>query len=317
MKWMEIAVRVRREDIDAASDVFDGIKTGGVVIEDPALIYAVISQGNAETLAMDAPADPFAPPVVKGYLPVDGNLSGRLAELYDGLGRIDPAYREQVVLAEKDDSSWLDRWRQFYRPERVGRRLLVKPVWEPVEPAEGLLVIELDPGMAFGCGTHPTTRMCMTLIEDVVGGGETVLDVGTGSGILSIAAAKMGAAAVVAVDSDGVAVRVARENVAVNGLTGVVDVREGNLLDGVDTPADVIVANIVADVIMEMLPRAVSLLKEGGKFIASGVIAGRRGEVAGAVEKSGLNILKTLAEGEWAAFLAEKPAAKNLLRHSI
>ncbi|MFZ5631217.1 MAG: 50S ribosomal protein L11 methyltransferase [Bacillota bacterium] len=304
---MEITVSVRREDIDAVSDIFDGIKTGGVVIEDPALIYDVVSRGSSETLSIDIPADPAALPLVRGYLPVDENLPGRLEELYRGLSRIDPVYRELVTAIEKDDSSWLDRWRQFYHPERVGRRLLVKPTWESAEQAEGLLVIEMDPGMAFGCGTHPTTRMCMCLLEDVAGGGETVLDVGTGSGILSITAAKLGAAAVVAVDSDGVAVRVARENVAANGLTGIVSVREGNLLDGVDAPADVIVANIVADVIMELLPRAVSLLKAGGKFIASGIISGRRDEVAEAITESGLKISQILCEGEWTAFMAIKP----------
>lgn len=306
LKWLEIAVRVKREDVDAVSGIFDRIETGGVVIEDPALIYDVIIKGNSETVAIDTPADPEALPVVKGYLPVDERLSGRLEEFHEGLSRIDPVYPGQVTFRETEDSNWLGRWREFYGPVRVGRRLLVKPVWVTGEPEEGLLVIRLDPGMAFGCGTHPTTTMCMTLLEDVITGGETVLDVGTGSGILAITAARLGAAAVVAVDSDPVAVRVARENVASNGVEDIVAVREGDLLNGVEAAADVVVANIVADVIIRLLPTAVHLLKKGGRFIASGVIAHRREEVAGALDASGLRTVKTLSEGEWVSFLAEK-----------
>lgn len=220
---------------------------------------------------------------------------------------VDWGYPEQVLLGEIEDDSWLDRWREFYRPFRVGRKILIKPTWADVDVEEGLLLIQLDPGMAFGCGTHPTTSMCMALLEEIIRGGETVLDVGTGSGILAITAAKLGASRVLAVDSDPVAVRVARENLVVNGVENYVTVWEGNLLDGVDQPSDVIVANIVADVIMQLLPQAVTLLKKGGRFIASGVIDHRREEVLAVLAASGLVIIKTLNSGEWVSFLAEKP----------
>lgn len=298
---------VSREDIEAVSDIFDGIGTGGVVIEDPALIYDIVAKGSIETVALNPPADPGSPPAVKGYLPADHGFYGKLEQLRGALAAVDPGYPGRVSLTEIEENSWLDKWREFYHPVRVGRRLLVKPSWVPADPEEGLLVIEMDPGMAFGCGTHPTTAMCMALLEEVIRGGETVLDVGAGSGILSLTAARLGAAAVVAVDSDPTAVRVARENIEANRLGGLVRVREGNLLEGVETPADVIVANIVADVIIRLLPAAVSLLRAGGKFIASGVISGRSEEVAGSIKASGLVVIKTSSEGEWAAFLAEKP----------
>lgn len=309
MKWLEISVPVNRDDQEAVSEVFDGVGTGGVVIEDPALIYHAAAAGNSETVALEFPADPFSPPVVRGYLPVDERLPGKMRQFRRRLGRIGREYPGRVAVKEIEESSWLDRWREYYRPVRVGRRLLVKPSWEAPEPEEGLLVIEMDPGLAFGCGTHPTTAMCMTLLEEAVGGGETVLDVGTGSGILAVAAARLGAAGVLAVDSDPVAVRVARENVEINGLAGVVEVREGDLLAGVGSPADVIVANIVADVIIRLLPAATGLLKAGGRLIASGVISGRRQEVAGALAAAGLETMKALSEGEWAAFLAVKPGS--------
>lgn len=306
MKWLEIAVSVKRQDIDAVSAAFDGIETGGVVIEDPALIYDVAVKGNSETIALDIPADPGSPPVIKGYLPVDHRLSSKLAELYEGLGAVDREYPGQVILAEMEDCNWMEKWREFYQPVRVGRRLLVKPSWAPVDRVEGLLVIEMDPGMAFGCGTHPTTTMCMCMLEDLIEGGETVIDVGTGSGILAITAAKLGAAGVLAVDSDPTAIKVAGDNVAASGLEERIRVREGHLLDGIDTPAGVIVANIVADAIIKLAPQASSLLTRGGKFLASGIIAGRSDQVAGAIEEHGLEIVKTSSEGEWTAFLAQK-----------
>lgn len=306
MKWMEIAVRVSREDVDAVCGIFDLIGTGGVVIEDPALIYETAIRGDSETVAMDVPSDPDENPLVKGYLPADAILGERLSDLRGALGKISGEYPGIIGLSEVEDENWTERWKEFYQPVRVGRSLMVRPAWDKAEDPGGLLVVGMDPGMAFGCGTHPTTTMCMRLLEDVVSGGEIVLDVGTGSGILAIAAARLGAARVLAVDSDGVAVRSAMGNVDLNGLDDVIDVREGNLLDGIETQADIIVANIVADVILRLLPAACCLLKPGGKFIASGIISHRREEVARALEEAGLAIRIALDEGEWTAFMAEK-----------
>ncbi len=309
MKWLEIAVRVRPGDVDAAGGLFDLIGTGGVVIEDPALIYEVIAGGNRETVAMDLPGSIGELPVVKGYLPVDERLAGRLEEFRAALGGIDPEYPPLVSLEELEDGSWLARWRELYRPVKIGRKFVVRPAWGKDDVEEGLLEIRLDPGLAFGCGTHPTTAMCMVLLEEVIRGGERVLDVGTGSGILAIAAARLGAAMVLAVDSDPLAVRVAWENVAANGVEDIVSVREGDLLDGVEVAADVVVVNIVADAIIKVAPQAMDRLGRGGLLIVSGVISHRRDEVAAALRKCGLTMVKTLEEGEWAGFLCCRPAA--------
>jgi len=305
LRWMEITVCVSREDMDTVSVILDCIGSGGVIIEDPALIYDVVSQGNNETIAMEVNVNPEDPPLIKGYLPVDEKIHERLGELREALFNINPSYPAGLGLVEVEDHNWLERWREFYHPVRVGRSLLVRPTWESAGETEGMLVIEMDPGMAFGCGTHPTTTMCMTLLEDAVRGGEAVLDVGTGSGILAIAAARLGASRVLAMDLDGVAVRTARENVSQNGLEDRIDVREGNLLNDVDMQADIIVANIVADIILMLLPRACFLLKPGGRFITSGIISHRREEMERAITESGLCIIKTLHEGEWTAYLAE------------
>lgn len=307
MKWMEISVTVNREDMDAVSDIFGGLGTGGVVIEDPALIYDVVREGSEETLAMDiSRLDPEALPCIKGYLPADAGFGSILSGLLDALGGINRSYPPEVTLREVEDEDWMNRWRDYYHPFRVGKRLMVKPTWEQPDAGEGLLVIKMDPGMAFGCGTHSSTSMCMRLLEDTVRGGENVIDVGAGSGILAITAVKLGAAGALAVDTDAGAVRTARENVSLNGLEGSITVKEGNLLENIDTRADIIVANIVADVIIKLLVAAAGLLKEGGRFIASGIISGRQEEVAIAIEKTGMHIIDTLREGEWVAFLAGK-----------
>jgi ribosomal protein L11 methyltransferase len=306
MKWMEISLAVSREDLDAVSGLFDDAGTGGVVIEDPALIYAVAKEGSRETVALDiSRVDPAAPPRIKGFLPADDRFERVYAGLLEALGKIDRSYPRRAALREVADEDWMHRWRDYYHPFRVGKRLLVKPTWEPAGTGEDLLVIEMDPGMAFGCGTHASTSMCMRLLEDTVRGGESVIDVGTGSGILAITAAKLGASRVLAVDADPGAVRTARENVCLNGLEGIITLREGNLLEGVEAGADIIAANIVADVIIALLPAACSLLEEGGRLITSGIISGRHDEVAAAMAKNGLHIVNTLREGEWVAFLAE------------
>jgi ribosomal protein L11 methyltransferase len=154
--------------------------------------------------------------------------------------------------------------------------------------------------------------MCVELLEQIIAGGEKVIDVGTGSGILSIGAALLGASSIIAVDFDPVAVRVARENVQANGLEKIIDVREGNLTSGIFTKSDIIVANIIADVINSLLPSVPSLLKDGGRFIASGIISGRREEVAHNLENSGLKIIKSVNNGEWTAFLSEKPTDQTI-----
>lgn len=307
MMWVEIGVQVEREDMEAVIAIYDLIGTGGVEIEDPALIYSIISNGNEETVAINTPVDKDAPPVIKGYLPLNKRLAGKLKKFHNHLATVAPSCLKRVMLREVDDNDWKDRWKKFYHPVKVGRRLLVKPAWENAGgAAEDRVVIEMDPGMAFGCGTHTTTVLGMCLLEDIISGGETVIDVGTGSGILAVTAAKLGAAAVVAVDSDPVAVRAARENAACNGMKDIINVRGGNLLDGIEIKADIIVANIIADVIIRLLPAAATHLPAGGKFIASGIIAGRKDEVAAAIVKSGLIIRENVNQGEWSAFLAKK-----------
>jgi len=213
-----------------------------------------------------------------------------------------------------DDSVWLNAWKEAYKPFPVGKHLLVRPSWEDEYDAQGRRVLSLDPGMAFGTGSHPTTRMCLEYIDELVKEGDSVVDLGCGSGILSIAALILGAKDAIAVDIDPIAETIAYENAALNGigkdrytvLTGDV-LTDSALREKIEAKRyPIVTANIVASVIIALAPYAAKLLEEGGKFITSGIIDTREDEVAAALTAAGLNILEIRRGGDWRAILAEK-----------
>ena len=206
------------------------------------------------------------------------------------------------------EQDWAENWKKYYKPFRAGERLVIKPSWEAYEPKEGDLVLELDPGMAFGTGTHETTFMCVSSVEKYVTPGCRAIDVGCGSGILGLAAAKLGAADVLAIDLDELAVKVAAENTEKNGLSNVVRVAHSDLLEKREEKADVIVANIIADVICYLCGPVKKHLLEGGTFICSGIIREREEDVQRALAAAGYTVCNRLAKGEWVC-LAAKLAA--------
>ena len=182
----------------------------------------------------------------------------------------------------------------------------MKPTWEDFCPAPGDRIIEIDPGMAFGSGTHETTGMCISMLQREIHGGEQVIDVGTGSGILAIAAGLLGAGHVLAIEIDPDAVRVAEENVRNNGLSHVVDVQQGNLLDHVEQVCDICVANIISDVIISFARPLMKHIVPGGLFICSGIVKERSDEVRSALEEAGYEVLNTEYRGEWTAFISRR-----------
>ena len=199
------------------------------------------------------------------------------------------------------EQDWSECWKQYYKPFRAGKRLVIKPRWEGWDAKPGDLIIELDPGMAFGTGTHETTAMCVEMIEKHYRGG-SVLDVGTGSGILAIAAARLGAKDVLGVDIDPMAVRVARENVEKNGLSGVIDIREGDLVAGLDdVTCDFAVANILADVIALLAAPLRRHLKPGAIFVCSGILKEREDDVRLVLADNGYALFDRLQKGDWVA----------------
>ncbi len=261
-------------------------------------------------------------PCVKAYIDDNDEANAAIASLRASLAELKTMQLGfdigslNTVVQTVDDSVWLNAWKEAYKPFTVGKRLLVRPSWEDDFDADGRSVLSLDPGMAFGTGSHPTTRMCLEYIDDFVKEGDSVVDLGCGSGILSIAALILGAKDAIAVDIDPIAETIAYENAALNGigkdrytvLTG--DVLTDNALRSkIESKRyPIVTANIVASVIIALAPYAVKLLEDGGKFITSGIIDSREDEVAAALTAAGLRIIEIRRGGDWRAILAEKRA---------
>jgi ribosomal protein L11 methyltransferase len=207
----------------------------------------------------------------------------------------------RAARTETDDQDWLHKWEEYFVTARVSRSIVVKPVWHAYEASEGERVIEIDPGMAFGTGTHATTAMCVRLLEKYVKPGCSVLDVGCGSGILSVAAAKLGASDVMAVDLDPLAVESTERNVALNGCADAVAVREGDLTKGLDYRADVVAANLMADLVILLSKDVARHCAPEAVFISSGILDEKEKEVSSAVEEAGFDILEVLHEDGWCA----------------
>lgn len=310
MDWSEITVKADKDATDAVSGVLTQHGAGGVCIEDPDLVNQMIKDNVWDAYAFTEEFLTRNFVVVKAYLPCDRYLDERVRNLRESLDNLDavimPGCIKEVSLAQVREEDWANSWKAYYKPVQVSERIVIKPTWEDYQPSAGELVVELDPGMAFGTGTHPTTVMCIRLLEKIIKGGEIVFDIGTGSGILSIVAAKLGAKAVKAVDLDETAVQAAAANVTVNRVEDVVEVISGNLLDRVSGQADIVVANIVADVIIKVTPDAVRTVREGGSFIASGIINTRQDDVLAALEANGLRVIELCEEGDWVSLIATR-----------
>lgn len=215
----------------------------------------------------------------------------------------------ELLFRNADDEEWKDNWKEYFKPARVTDRIVVKPSWESYEKQLDDLVIEIDPGMAFGTGTHPTTSLCMRLLEKYIESpDDVVLDVGCGSGILSIASALLGVKRTVGVEIDPVAVQVSKENVALNGLQQSIEIMEGDLTKGLELKADIVVANLMADLVMLLSEDVAKHLRGKAIYISSGILIEKKETVAAAVEACGFTILEILEEGEWCAIAAKKNA---------
>ncbi|MDL2234168.1 50S ribosomal protein L11 methyltransferase [Ruminococcaceae bacterium OttesenSCG-928-L11] len=211
--------------------------------------------------------------------------------------------RLECQLTGVQEEDWAFAWKKYYKPVKTGERLVICPSWEEYMAGENEVVMRLDPGMAFGTGTHDSTRLCLGALEDVVTGGEAVLDIGCGSGILSIGALLLGAGSAVGVDIDQVAVRVAGENAELNGLADKTQFHCGDLAEKVTGQYDIVCANIVADIIMRFAPDVPRYLKKGGHFLTSGIIDARADEVLEAVKAQGFTLKSRRDSGGWVALL--------------
>lgn len=309
MQWIEVNVQVTHEAVEVVADILTAAGTSGVAIEDPQLINNLRNSGTWELC--DIPEQENTEIVtVSAYYADDEKLQDRLKQIESELAAVEErigSFRFGNIrfrsLSEKD---WANEWKQYFHVTHVGESLVIKPSWEEYTPKEGEHVIKIDPGMAFGTGTHHTTNMCMARLEKVLPANAEVFDVGTGSGILAIAAALLGAKSVKAVDIDAVAVRVARENIADNGLEDKIEVKEGDLLRGTEGQADVIIANIIADIIIMLLKDIPGKLQDDGIFLASGIISDRRADVEAAAAEVGMKVDHVDEKGGWVVMQMSK-----------
>ena len=305
MNWREVAVTVSSEGEEAVADLFYQLGCPGVSVEDPELLRSYIESGEWDYHSFGEVVLTGSS-VVKGYFPEDDELADKLMRLDQGIRELlerSPNWVVQAKGISLKEEDWETAWKAYFKPIRIGRHFLIKPTWEPVDLIEGDVVLELDPGMAFGTGTHPTTTLCLRALEDVVKPGHRVFDLGTGSGILAIAAAKLGAN-VDAVDLDSVAIRVAQENVDLNRINDRVRVVRGDLGTVLSGQADVVIANIIADVILILLPDLKRILRADGEFLASGIIENRADDVEIGLKEAGFEIVERIEDSGWILFRA-------------
>jgi ribosomal protein L11 methyltransferase len=312
VKWSELSIHTKNEAVEAISNILHEAGASGVVIEDSAEFAKPREDQFGEIYALNEEDFPKDGVIVKAYLSESSFLNETVEEIkaaITNLTNFNIDIGENVVsIVEVNEEDWATAWKQYYHPVKISERFTIVPTWEQYTPVStDELIIELDPGMAFGTGTHPTTVMCLQGLEKVIKEGDTVVDIGTGSGVLSIGAALLGAKNVHALDLDEVAVRSAQENVALNKVEDKVAVFHGNLLDTVKEPADVVVANILAEIIMSFTDDAFTIVKPGGLYVTSGIIGAKRDDVKVALEASGFIIEEVLLMEDWVAIIARRP----------
>lgn len=307
MKWIEIRIKTTEEAYDAISDMLTSIGAGGVVIEDPNDIRREIENPNSLDYAGNEFLSSLGEDVIiKAYFSGQENINELLQLIKEKISIISnflDTGEGYAGYSEIDDEDWSAAWKKHYRPFHLSGQIVIKPSWENYEGKDNEIVIELDPGMAFGTGTHETTKMCAQLLEKYLRSDDTVIDVGCGTGILSIIAAKLGANHISAVDVDQVAVKVTEENCRLNGVDNFVSPSKGVLSDLDKVKVDLIVANIIADVIIDLSEVAGDYLKQGGLFITSGIIKERKEEVLKAYLENGFTFETAEELGEWVAMV--------------
>ena len=303
MEWTDIRLTVAKADADNAEAVATMIAEGGIYIED----YSDIEEQVAEIAhvdlieqeLLDKPRDTV---IIHIYLEPGASPVEMLALIAARMEAAGIAYAVETEGVEQED--WQNGWRKYYHPMDIGSRLAIVPSWQEYDTDRVKLI--LDPGLAFGTGGHETTSLCLEALDQRVRGGERVLDIGTGSGILAIAALKLGAASAEGVDIDPVAVRTAGENAALNGVADKLTVLVGDLSDKASGKYDIITANIVANAIISLAPSVPGLMAEGAAFIASGIIDSRRDEVIAALEKAGLSVQEVKEKRGWECIVCKR-----------
>ena len=312
MKWTEVLIKVDPQAVEAVTDILYRLGAQGVAIDEPVdvqklredeLYWDYIDEKLLEN-------DTEETKIMAYFSEEETNLPEKIAVIKEKIRNLTEFGLSigsgTVELSNVNQEDWESAWKQYFKPVHVTDRIVVKPEWEEYSPQEGEIVIEIDPGMAFGTGTHETTSMCINQIEKNLKSGDTVIDIGSGSGILSMAAVLLGAEKATGVDLDPVAVRVALENVELNNLQDKIEILHGNLTDVIREKADIVVANIMADIILILLEDVREFIKDDGLFISSGIIQEKRAAVEARLLEKNFSIVEVETKGEWCAITAQK-----------
>lgn len=315
MDWIEVSITTVSEGIEMVSGFLYELGITGLQIEDNADIIRFLENNDKswdyvdEELVKKKDEDSL----IKFYVSDDIQGKEKLALVTNSISELKKMEKEEnwnlgtlkVKIDNVSEADWANNWKKYYKPTKIGEKVVIKPTWEDYTAKEDELVVEIDPGMAFGTGTHETTSMCIELLQKYVHNKDTVLDIGCGSGILGVVSAKLGAKKVIGVDFDSVAVEVAKENVECNKLSDKVEIRCGDLMEVVEENGKIIVANIIADVIIKLTASVPDFIDGEGIFIASGIIKERLDDVISVMEQKNFKIEEVIRKGEWAAIAAK------------
>ncbi|GAA4858467.1 50S ribosomal protein L11 methyltransferase [Paenibacillus vulneris] len=324
MRWHEVTVHTTEEAIEMITNFIHELGAGGVSIEESGTLNKQRDTSLGQWYELPLNDIPEGRAVIKGYFSDTTEMDSIMESLKRSVEQLadydidtgSPTYE----LKEVDDEDWANAWKQYFKPLRISERLTIKPTWEDYQPTPEELIIELDPGMAFGTGTHATTSLCLRTLEKVIQGGEDVIDVGTGSGVLAIAASKLGAKHVLAVDLDPVAVSSATENARLNGLESNITVKLSDLLGvlreseaegseaslGVKIPVQVVVANILAEIILLFVKDVYDVLAPGGTYVVSGIIKSKQDDVEKGLAEAGFTVTECHEDQDWVVIIARK-----------
>lgn len=304
--WTEIAVTVSTDDIDVAGDIANMVVPYGIYIED----YSALEEETMEIAHIDLIEESLLEKdrtkgIIHIYINPEENpleSTSFLKERLDALG-----IEHEITVSDCKVEDWQNNWKQYFHPMPIGDKLLIRPVWIDDYDADGRAVLDIEPGLAFGSGSHPTTRLCLQTLERYVKDGDSVLDIGCGSGILSIATLLLGAKTALGVDIDAIAVKTAKENAKQNGFgEDRFNAVEGNLSDKVDGKFDIVVANIVADIIMEFNTTVGNFLKDDGVYITGGIIESREEEVLYSFAQNGFEVKERFEDNGWLVFVLKR-----------
>lgn len=304
MQWLELAVQAHPEAIESVSEFLSRYSADGIKIDEP---IELLNEGQEYRVLQGEPVQVYV------YLPMDGTEEEKRREIEEGLWHMSSLgahFVGELRVRVVNEEDWANAWKEFYHVTHIGQRLVIRPSWREYIPKDDEVTLTLDPGMAFGTGLHPTTRLCLEQVEQRVKPGMRVLDVGTGSGILALAAAKLGAASVYSIDNSSVAVESAIANAAMNDLSdrikvvhGVLDEAEATRMAG---QYDLVLANIIAHIIGSIASQLAQTLAPDGVLVVSGIIEERRPDAEGPLLAAGLELIEQVKIDDWLALVLRR-----------